>query len=278
MAPKLGILAGGGELPLQIIEACRQTGRPHFVLAFEGQTPENTVDGTEHAWIRMGAAGKAIKILKKAGVEELVLAGPVRRPSFSELKPDLWAAKFIARVGVKSLGDDGLLGAIIEELERKEGFRVVGAHDVLPAVTPEAGVLGNVQLDDQAEADVERALEVARALCRLDVGQAAVVQQGIVLAVEAIEGTDGMLSRVEGVRRPGEGGVLAKVSVGKAERRADLPAIGETTVAAAAAAGLRGIVVEAGGAIIIDRERTVAAADEAGLFLLAVAAEESAAP
>jgi len=275
MPPKLGIIAGGGDLPVRIIEACRQAGRPHFVLAFEGQTPADTVAGTEHAWVRLGAAGKAIKLLKAAGVVELVLAGPVSRPSFSELQPDLWAAKFIARVGTKALGDDGLLGAIVRELERKEGFRVVGAHDVLPGALAGEGLMGSAKPDGQAEGDVTRALEVARTLSRLDVGQAVVVQQGIVLAVEAIEGTDALLARSAELRRPGEGGVLVKVAAGKSEVRADLPTIGVATVEAAVAAGLKGIAVEAGAAVVIDRPGVVAAADQAGLFLLGIAAADT---
>ncbi len=271
MLPKLGIIAGGGDLPVRIIEACRGSGRPHFVIAFEGQTPPSTVEGVEHGWVRLGAAGRAIKLLKNAGVEELVLAGPVRRPSLSELKPDLWTAKFIARAGVKSLGDDGLLGAIVRELETREGFRVVGAEAVLPGVLAPAGMVGRLEPPDQtARDDIDRGLRVARTLCGLDVGQAVVVQQGIVLAVEAIEGTDAMLERAAALRRPGEGGVLVKVSSGKSERRADVATVGAATIAAAAAAGLRGIAVETGGALIIDRQAVAVAADAAGLFLIGV--------
>lgn len=271
MPPKLGIIAGGGELPVRLIGACRDNGRPFFVIAFEGQTPPETPEGTDHAWVRLGAAGKTLKILKKNKVEELVLAGPVRRPSLAELRPDLWTAKFLAKVGTKALGDDGILGAVVRELETKEGFRVVGADEVMPGALADAGVYGRIAPDAQAEEDIRRGLEVARALCRIDVGQAAVVQQGLVLAVEALEGTDAMVARSAGVARHGPGGVLVKVGGDKSELRADLPTIGHDTVAAATAAGLRGIAIEAGSALVIDRHRVVAAADEAGLFIVGVA-------
>lgn len=130
---KLGILAGGGDPPRRLIEACRRTDRPFFVLAFKDQTdPETVGNDTPHAWVRLGAAGKALKTLRANEVEELVLAGSVARPSLSELKPDLWATMFLARVGPSALTDtDGLLGAFIHELEQKEGFRVVDVDAVL---------------------------------------------------------------------------------------------------------------------------------------------------
>ena len=271
MPPKLGIIAGGGELPKRIIEGCRAAGRPFFVLALEGQTPPETVAETPHCWVRMGEGGKAIRLLRQAHVEELVLAGPVRRPSLAELKPDLWTAKFVAKVGIKSLGDDGILGALVRELEEKEGFRVVGAETLLPGVQASEGVLGAVRPDEQAQSDIVRGIAVASTLCALDAGQACVVQQGLVLAIEAIEGTDAMLARARELRRDGPGGVLVKVGVAKSEGRADLPTIGSASVHAAAAAGLRGIAVEAGCALIVDREQAVQAADAAGLFLIGVA-------
>ncbi len=270
MQPKLGILAGRGDLPVRIIDACRAQDREFFVLAFEGQTPPETVADSPHAWVRLGAAGKALKILRQEGVEELVLAGGVRRPSLAELRPDLWTTKFLAKVGTKALGDDGLLGLVVKELEAKEGFRVVGAEAVMPSDLATAGVYGRIAPDDQAEVDIRRGVEVARALVAIDVGQAAVVQQGMVLAVEALEGTDAMLARAAGLKRDGAGGVLVKVGSGKHERRADMPSIGADTVAAAHAAGLRGIAVEARAALVIDRPRIVAAADEAGLFVVGV--------
>jgi hypothetical protein len=270
MPPKLGIIAGGGNLPRRIIATCRAEGRPFFVLAFRGHTPPESVEGVPHEWIRLGAGGTGLKILRREGVEELVLAGAVRRPSLAELKPDLWTAKFLARVGPMALGDDGLLGAVVRQLETGEGFRVIGAESLVPQVLAPEGVLGRVEPDDQALGDVARGVEVAKGICALDVGQAAVVQQGLVLAVEAIEGTDAMVARAAELRRDGPGGVLVKVGQPKRESRADLPAVGENTVTAAQRAGLRGIAVEAGGALLIDRERLVAAADAAGLFLLGV--------
>lgn len=131
--PKLGIIAGTGDLPRRVVDACAASGRPYFVLAFKDQTsPETIGDDTPHEWVRLGAAGKALKLLRRNEVEDIVLAGSIDRPSLSELKPDLWATMFLARVGPSALNDsDGLLGAFVHELEQNEGFRVIDVETVL---------------------------------------------------------------------------------------------------------------------------------------------------
>lgn len=273
MAAKLGILAGGGPLPGQLAEACHRDGRNVFILAFEGQTDPARIGEVEHAWVRLGAAGAAIKALKAAQVDQLVLAGSIRRPSLAELKPDLRATAILAKAGKKALGDDGMLGAIIGALEG-EGFRITGLDEILSGLLAPPGLWGRVAPDKQAQADIERGLAVARALGSVDVGQGVVVQQGLVLGVEAIEGTDALLQRAGGLRREGPGGVLVKTCKPGQERRADLPTIGVQTVAAAARAGLQGIAVEAGGTLVPDRAGVVQAADSAGLFVTGVAAPE----
>lgn len=275
MAPKLGIVAGGGELPARLIEACRSGGRPFFVIALQGFADPARIADAPHAWIRLGGAGAGVERLRAEGVEELVLAGPVRRPSLSDLRPDWWTARFLAKVGMAALGDDGLLRAVVRELEG-EGFRVVGADDVLADLVAPGGRLGSVAPDTQAMVDVRRGIEVARGLGALDVGQSVVVQQGIVLGVEAIEGTDALLRRCAELRRPGPGGVLVKIAKPGQERRVDLPTVGIATVEAAAAAGLRGIAVEASGTLIVARDEVVARADALGLFLIGVAPDERA--
>ena len=271
MTAKLGIVAGGGKLPARLIEVCRASGREVFVLALEGQTEPATVAGTEHAWVRLGEAAPALAALRGAGVEELVMIGPVRRPGIIELRPDLRCVQFIAKAGAKALGDDGLLRAIVDGLE-EEGFAVIGADEFLGELLAPLGPIGALRPDQQAESDIARGLEVVRALGAADVGQAAVVQQGIVLGVEAAEGTDRLLGRCALLAREGPGGVLVKIRKPEQERRVDLPTVGLDTVTAAARAGLRGIAVEAGGSLIVDRRSVAEAADAAGIFVIGVAA------
>jgi UDP-2,3-diacylglucosamine hydrolase len=270
---KLGVLAGGGQLPVRVIEACRASGREFFVLAFEGQTDPATVSGTPHAWVRLAAVGEALKRLHEAGVKEVVMAGPVRRPSFEDLRPDWRGAMFLAKVGARAFGDDGLLSAVVKELEG-EGFKVIGADDVFGNLRTPLGPLGSIGADEAAQVDITRGIAVLSGLGRLDVGQAVVVQQGVVLGVEAIEGTDALLERCTALRRTGTGGVLVKIAKPGQERRVDLPTIGPDTVTRAMAAGLRGIALEAGRTLIIDRAAVVRAADAAGLFLVGVKVDE----
>jgi UDP-2,3-diacylglucosamine hydrolase len=263
----LGVLAGGGELPRRLIAACRSTGRPCFVIAFEGQTDSLTLQDVPHAITHLGAAGHVIALLKAAGVRDIVMAGAVKRPSFFSLKPDAKAAAMIARIGLRALGDDGLLRAISAELET-EGFRIVGVDDVLSTILAQEGPFGRFAPDDVATADIARGVAVARKLGEADVGQGVVVQQGVVLAVEAIEGTDAMIARAGALRRDGPGGVLVKLAKPGQDRRLDLPTIGPATIAAAVAAGLRGLAIDAGATLVLMREQVVADADAAGLFVV----------
>jgi UDP-2,3-diacylglucosamine hydrolase len=277
-ANTVGIVAGGGGLPRRLVEACQQAGREVFVLALEGAADHETVADVPHAWCPIGAAGRGLALLRENNVRELVLAGGVKRPSLVSLRPDWRAAKFFARVGYRALGDDGLLSAVVAELER-EGFRVIGPDQVLRAGLASEGPFGRISPDAQAMADIAHGARIARALGGLDIGQAAIIQQGLVLGVEAIEGTDALLRRCGELRREGPGGVLVKIAKPGQERRADLPTIGVRTVAGAKAAGLRGIAVEAGSTLVLDREGVTAAADAAGLFVIGlVAGEPQAAP
>lgn len=269
MAPKLGILAGGGPLPGHLIDACRNSGRDCFVVAFEGQAEPEIVARAEHVWVRLGAAGEALARLHAAGVEEIVMAGPVRRPTWRELRPDGRAARFLAR-GLLNRGDDGLLGAIVEALEVEEGFRVVGADAVLDDLRAGQGAFGRIAVPAEAEEDIALGVRVLRETGRLDIGQAVIVQQGIVLGIEAAEGTQGLLARCGALRREGRGGVLVKLPKPGQETRADLPTVGPETVDDAAAAGLAGIAVAGGATLVLDRDEVIARADRAGLFVTGI--------
>ncbi len=266
----LGIIAGGGPLPSQVAEAARQAGREVFIVALDGYADLPLVMPFPHALVRLGAAGRILALLREAGCQDLVLIGPVRRPSLLDLRPDGEGARILARIGRAAFGgDDGFLAAVVRVLG-EEGFRILGAHEVLASAVGPEGLLTRLTPDAAAQADIARGVTVVRALGAVDVGQGCVVQQGIVLAVEAIEGTDQMLARAAGLARPGPGGVLVKLVKPGQDRRADLPMIGPRTIDAAAAAGLRGIAFEAGGTLFTERAACVARADAAGLFLLGI--------
>ena len=269
----LGILAGGGLLPRRIADTVIAAGRPVFLIGFHGQTDPASIEDFPHVWARLGESGRVIAALKGADVVDVVMVGPVRRPSWSEIGLDWHGAQLIARIGARALGDDSLLSAVAGELE-SEGFHLIGAHKFLVEGFVEAGQLGRFPPDEQARSDIARGVEVARALGAVDVGQSVVVQQGMVLGVEAIEGTDALIERVAGLRRAGAGGVLVKIAKPGQDRRMDLPTIGPNTIAAVAAAGLRGVAIEAGATIVVDRGLCITRADDSGLFILGLTARE----
>jgi len=268
--PTLGILAGGGPFPGRVATAALAAGRKVFVVALRGFAEAGVIEPFPHAVIRMGAAGEILAQLRAAGCTDLVLVGPVHRPPLMDLRPDAEGARIMARIGRAAFaGDDGLLAAVVRVLG-EEGFRVLGAHEVLTEAVGPRGQMGRIAPDAAAMADIERGAAVVRALGQVDVGQACVVQQGVVLAVEAIEGTDAMLVRAAALARPGPGGVLVKLVKPGQDRRADLPTIGPATLRAAVSAGLRGVAFEAGGTLLTDRAACITEADGAGIFLLGI--------
>jgi DUF1009 family protein len=266
----LGIIAGGGPLPGQVAQAARASGREVFIAGIEGFAEPSVLSPFAHRFFRLGAIGAMVRAFRDEGCNELVMIGPVKRPSFLSLRPDAEGAKMLGRVGKAAfLGDDGLLAAIMRVLS-EEGFTMLGAHDILTEALAPEGLLTRTAPDAQAMADIGRGMEVLRIIGAADIGQACVVQQGIVLAVEAVEGTDAMLARIPAVTRPGPGGVLVKLAKPGQERRADLPTLGSATINHAIAAGLRGIAFEAGGSLLTNKILMIESADAGGIFLLGV--------
>ena len=170
-ANTLGILAGGGPFPGRVAAAAVAAGRPVFIVALRGYADPAVVGPFPHAVVRLGAAGDILAALRRHGCRDLVLVGPVRRPSLLDLRPDADGARILARIGRAALGgDDGFLAAVVRVLH-DEGFRVLGAHEVLTEALGPPGVLGRVKPDAAAMADLERAATVVRALGTVDVGQ-----------------------------------------------------------------------------------------------------------
>lgn len=269
---KLGLIAGGGNLPVEIAEHCLRSGRPLFVIRLKGFAGSG-LEPYAGAEVGIAELGKCFKALKRADCRAVCLAGQVNRPDFASLVPDLRGLTVLpAAIAAARKGDDALLRLMIGEFE-KEGFAVEGAHEVMDDLGLPAGPLGRVTPTAENLADVAHALDIARAIGRLDVGQGAVVCRGLALAVEAAEGTDAMLARVADLPQhlrgaPGApAGVLAKAPKPIQETRVDLPTIGPATVQAVARAGLAGIVGETGRLLVLDREAVIALADELGVFI-----------
>jgi len=276
MPGALGIIAGGGDLPKAIAESAGKT-REIFIVALKGSAGE-WAENLPHVWVALGETGKALRALKQAGCSEVLLAGNVERPKFSEIRLDAKSMLHAPRVISAALkGDDALLRALVELFER-EGFRAIGPPEAAPGLLLGAGPLGRLTPGPEHAGDIALGLKVVRALGALDVGQATVVCAGLTLAVEAAEGTDAMLARIKSLPEHIRGterkrrGVLVKAPKPIQDRKTDVPVIGVRTILNGAAAGLAGVAFEANGAIVLGREAVAKAADEAGLFVVGVAA------
>jgi DUF1009 family protein len=272
----LGIIAGGGDLPRAIAESADQSGRKVFVLALRGSA-EDWVARFPHEWVALGETSKAFTALRNASCNDVILVGRVERPKFSDIKLDAKSVLLAPRVMAAALkGDDALLRSLVDLFER-EGFRAVSAAEAAPGLLAPVGAAGRLKPSSENLTDIELGFRVVRALGALDVGQAAIVCNGLTLCVEAAEGTDAMIARVAHLPEHIRGtaakrrGVLIKAPKPIQDRKTDLPVVGVRTIANAAAVGLAGIAVEAGGALIVDRSAVVAAADSVGLFLTGVA-------
>ena len=184
------------------------------------------------------------------------------------------AAKVLARAGASSvMGDDGLLKAVIAQIEEL-GFKVVGPDTFLKEGVDKVGILGRFSPDELARADIERGIHILNTLGPVDVGQAVIVQDNIVIAVEAVEGTDAMIERSRAFRRDGPGAVLIKLPKPGQEKRVDLPTIGPRTIERMYAAGIRGVAFDGSNTLFIDRDATITLADQHGLFVLALDSSE----
>ncbi len=266
----IGIIAGGGELPNETIYRCQQQGQSVFVVAFEGHESGLKLDGVPHGVFHLGSVGKAIRALKSAGVSTIALAGRVGRPSLSSLNMDFSALKLLKRLSEsRFIGDNFVFTTLIDFLE-DNGFKVVGVQDVAPSLLSPHGVLGKHNADKRMRDDIKIASHILRTMGDLDVGQGAIVQHGLVLGIEAIEGTDALIERCGILRKKESGGVLVKLKKPTQDARIDLPTIGVQTVENINKAGLKGIAVEAGASLIVHKEEVINRADELGIALLGV--------
>lgn len=266
----VAIVAGTGRLPALLADTLEARG-DGFVLA---GLPGVVIEGRVLEPFRFERLVPFMDRLHELEVDRLIFAGGLRRPKLEPDQFDTRTMQLIPRVAAAMQGgDDAILREVLAIFE-EDGFRVVGADEVAPELVPEAGVLTAAKPSAADERDAARAAEIVRAIGSVDVGQGAVVAQGLCLAAEALPGTDAMLDGVAGLHglRPdpsGARGVLYKAPKPSQERRMDLPAIGPRTVEKAVAAGLAGVAFEAGGVLLIDRQEMVAIADDAGLFLWA---------
>jgi len=258
----LGIIAGGGDLPIAVAESAIEAGRPVFVVALRGSADEG-IARFPHEWAGIGEVGKTLKLLRAHDCSDVILVGRVARPRFSDIKVDAKGLMLLPKVIASARrGDDALLRTVVSSFDT-EGFRTVGVEEAAPGLIAQAGTLGRIKPDADVADDIALAVKVVRTLGALDIGQAAAVCDGLVLAVEAAEGTDAMIARVATLPDAIRGtpdkrrGVLVKALKPAQDRKTDLPVIGVATVRNVAAAGFAGIAIEAGKSLVINRRGIV---------------------
>ncbi|GIX15313.1 MAG: phosphatidate cytidylyltransferase [Paracoccaceae bacterium] len=270
MSGGLGIIAGQGELPRLIAGECARRGMPHLVVAFEGAGTGGWAEAHPHVRLRFEKPGRLFAALRGAGCDRVTFAGAMSRPRLDPLRFDLTALRLAPRIlPLLRQGDDATLRGLAAVFEA-EGFVVEPAHTLLEGLLCAEGVPTRARPDEQDRADAARAARLVAAIGAADAGQAAVVAGGLCLGLESIQGTDALLDFVAataGPFRDGARGVLYKAPKPGQDWRMDLPAIGPETVRRAAAAGLAGIALQAGGVLVLGQEETVAEADRLGLFL-----------
>lgn len=277
MTPESGgplvILAAGGSLPLEVAETVTAAGRAVFVVGLEGAA-DARLEAFPHAFVKWGQIGRVESLIQSNGARDVLLIGTVaERPDYSNIGIDLGTLRYLPRL-IKAMvgGDDTVLANFVRAFEDR-GFRIVGAHEVAPALVAQAGHIAGPRPSESALADARLAMAAAAAVGALDIGQGAVAVGGRVVAVEAAEGTDAMIARAGALREAGRvkwsgrAGVFAKRAKPQQDIRVDMPAIGPATVEAVAAAGLGGIVLEAGRVIIAERTKTAALAERHGVFI-----------
>src|SRR5215470_4994681 len=269
----LAIICGGGSLPFAVADAVMRRGRPVFLFPIRGWVDPQAVARYPHHFVEFGGYRRFQRRAREAGCRDVVMIGTVLRPALRQILFDWDVLRELPNVLRMFRGGDNHLLSILARLFEKRGFRFVGAHEVAPEILMPQGAIGRREPSARDQADIAHGVALLSAMGPFDVGQGVVVAENYVLAVEAAEGTDRMLARIAELRREGRvrsavgHGVLVKVPKSAQDQRFDLPAIGPATVEGAARAGLAGIAVMAGGAIVAEPAAVGTAADRAGIFV-----------
>jgi UDP-2,3-diacylglucosamine hydrolase len=272
----LAMLCGGGSLPVAVADKVVAGGRSVLLFPFRGAAEGTAVERFPHHWVHIGQIGKFLRLARAAGCHDVVFIGSLVRPSLWQVHLDFKGLTILPRAFAAYRGGDNHLLTSMGKVLEEEGLHLLGAHEVAPDILMPEGALARAQVSERDRADIALGLDYLHTAGRFDIGQAVVVADRHVLAVEAAEGTDAMLTRVAEMRANGRVqtprgiGILVKAPKPAQDRRFDLPSIGPQTVENAARAGLGGIAVVAGSTIVAEPEQLVKVADRANIFVIGV--------
>ena len=265
---KIALIAGALQLPFFTRDALRRAGWDVYVIGLK-----NFVDPklNPDLIVRLGGAGRAVRAMRRRGINKMTFVGAIGHPNLYDIRPDLWSLTALISIMKHQRGYDSMATALNKVLE-KRGFKVVAAQDLAPELTFEtAGVQTKTKPTKSDKADIERAISVSHTIGREDIGASVVVDKQVI-AVEAAEGTAKMLKRVVDMRKNNRrtSGVFAKMTKPGQDLRIDIPAIGVDTIRAVAAAHLRGIVVNTKTCFVVDKANVIREANKAKIFIVAV--------
>jgi len=272
----LAIICGSGSLPYAVAAAAVAGGRQVVLFPLRGWADAARVNEFPHHWVALGQGGRFLRLARGEGCRDLVWIGGLVRPAITQIRFDFTTLRQLPKLLRAFRGGDNRLLTSLGRIFEEHGFRLLGAHEVAPQLLVPEGMVAGPRPDDAQRADIARGLAIVEAMGRFDIGQAAVVADQHCLAVEGVEGTDEMLARVADLRRSGRiraapgRGVLVKAPKPGQDRRFDLPTIGPRTVEGVVQAGLAGIAVTAGSALIAEAEQVTALAQRHGVFVVGV--------
>ena len=272
---KVGLIAGDGSFPLEVAKSISQKNKEIFIIAIKGSASKD-IERYPHLWIRIGQIGKAIRALKENNCKELILIGGVKKPNVWLLNPDFGALKLFFKLIVLPIkGDASILKTLLNFLEKDNKFKVVGAEKYISYLLMSKGLIAGEKINEQANIDIDIAVENCKNIGSKDIGQACVVVNGQIIASEDSSGTDKMLRGIisKEIRFHNEG-VLVKLAKPIQDRRVDLPAIGMQTIKLAKEIGLCGIAIEEKSSFISNKERVLEFANKNNIFIFGLCNEK----
>ena len=272
---KVGLIAGDGSFPLEVAKSISQKNKEIFIIAIKGSASKD-IERYPHLWIRIGQIGKAIRALKENNCKELILIGGVKKPNVWLLRPDFGALKLFFKLIILPIkGDASILKALLNFLEKDNKFKVVGAEKYIPYLLMSKGLIAGEKINEQANIDIDIAVENCKNIGSKDIGQACVVVNGQIIASEDSSGTDKMLRGIisKEIRFNNEG-VLVKLVKPIQDRRVDLPAIGLQTIKLAKEIGLCGIAIEDKSSFISNKEGVIEFANKNNIFIFGLSNEK----
>lgn len=264
---RIGLIAGNGQFPIIFCKKAREAGFDIYAAAYRKEAdPDIEAHVNEIEWLHVGQVTRLIKYFKKHRVDQAVMLGGIKKTKiFKDLKPDIKAISLVA--GLRNTHDDGILRAFAGLLE-KNGIAVKSSTFLLPDLIAPEGCWTKSKPSKGEMSEIQLGWKVAKEIGRLDIGQCVVSGGGSILAVEAVDGTDATIKRGGGLGR-GDA-VVVKVSKPIQDERFDVPAIGVDTIRTMSAAGARVLAIEAGKAIVFDREEMIKLADRQGISIVAL--------